>query len=177
MNAMATASQVLLSDLYEYFARADSSQRFFTTTNVACAARAFEEVGRFAEQPVADTGEDRDLCDRWCRSGRTLLYDADAVVHHHNPFTFGAFVRCHFKYGRGAVHFHHARDRRGGSALRLEPLGFYAGMLAYPFRHERPSRALVCSALVALSQMSYATGYALERFVGSSNAPRRNPSL
>jgi glycosyltransferase involved in cell wall biosynthesis len=176
-NAMATASQLLISYLYEYFARADSSHRFFTTNNVACAARAFEEVGRFDEQTVADTGEDRDLCDRWCRSGRTLLYAADAVVHHHNPFTLGAFVRCHLKYGRGAVHFHRARGRRGGSAVRLEPFGFYAGMLAYPFQHERPTRALVCSALIVLSQLSYATGYAFERFVGSSNAARRGPSL
>ena len=95
------------------------------------------------------------------------------MVYHHNPFTLGTFAHCHFKYGQGAVHFHRARNRRGGTPLRLEPLGFYAGMLAYPLRHDRPTRAPVCSALIALSQLSYACGYALERVATSTSEQRR----
>jgi len=176
-NVVASASQLLISYLYEYFARARSPYRFFTTNNVACSARAFEEVGAFDVQSLADTAEDRDLCDRWSRSGRTLVYDPDALVRHYNPFTLGSFIRCHFNYGLGAVHFHLARVRRGGSPVQVEPFGFYAGMLAYPLRHERPSRAPICSALIALSQVSYATGYALERAATLSIASHRDPRL
>jgi len=172
-NPMSSANQLLISYLYEYFARVESPQRFFTTNNVACSARAFEELGGFDVESLADTAEDRDLCDRWSRSGRPLVYDADALVHHHNPYTFGGFLRCHFNYGQGAVHFHRVRAQRDGGRLRLEPLGFYSGMLAYPLRHERPMRAPVCAALIALSQLSYAAGYALERTAASPIVSRR----
>ncbi|MBW8769910.1 MAG: glycosyltransferase [Gemmatimonadetes bacterium] len=176
-NAMASASQLLIGYLYEYFARVRSPQRFFTTNNVACSARAFEEVGGFDVESLADTAEDRDLCDRWSRSGRPLVYDADALVHHHNPFTLAAFLRCHFNYGQGAVHFHRARARRDGSRVRLEPFGFYTGMLAYPFRHERPARAPICAVLVALSQLSYAAGYLIEPTAASPAVSRRASRL
>jgi len=176
-NLMASASQLLIGYLYEYFARVSSPQRFFTTNNVACSASAFDELGGFDVESLADTAEDRDLCDRWSRSGRPLVYDADALVHHHNPFTFGAFLRCHFNYGQGAVHFHRARAKRDGSGVRLEPFGFYAGMLAYPLRHERPARGAACAALIALSQLSYAAGYALERSAASPAVSRRAPRL
>ena len=176
-NVMASASQLLISYLYEYFARVRSPQRFFTTNNVACSAGVFEELGGFDVESLADTAEDRDLCDRWSRSGRPLVYDATAVVRHYNPFTLGAFLRCHFNYGQGAVHFHRARARRDASRVRLEPLGFYVGMLAYPLRHERPGRAPVCAALIALSQISYAAGYALERSTASPMLSRRPPRL
>jgi GT2 family glycosyltransferase len=167
---------MLIGYLYDYFARARSPQRFFTTNNVAFAARSFVDVGCFDVRAVGDTAEDRDLCDRWSRSGRTLVYEAEAVVYHHNPFTLGSFVRCHFNYGRGAVHFHRARARRGGARLRLEPLAFYTGMLAHPFRKERSSRASLRSALLALSQLAYGVGYALER-IRTSASSRESPRL
>jgi GT2 family glycosyltransferase len=176
-NPMAAASQLLISYLYEYFTRLHSPQRFFTTNNVACSTSAFAEVGGFDVDSLADTAEDRDLCDRWTRSGRPLVFDVDALVYHHHAFTLGAFLRCHFIYGQGAVHFHRARARRDGRRVRLEPFGFYTGMLGYPIRRERPLRAPVCAALIALSQLSYAAGYALERTGMSRRVSRPGPRL
>jgi GT2 family glycosyltransferase len=177
-NMMASASQLLITYLYDYFARhPSSSQRFFTTNNVACSADAFRALGGFDVQSLGDTAEDRDLCDRWCRAGFPLVFDGDAVVHHYSPFTLVSFARRHFQYGRGAVHFHRARARRGAGPLRLEPIGFYADMLTYPLQREQPWRAPVCSALLALSQISYAAGYAVERATTSANLSRHAARL
>ena len=64
-------------------------------------------------------------------------------------------------YGRGAFRFHAARAGRG-----LAPLPFYAGLLAYPFRHAHAVRAAALAGLVVLSQAAVAAGYFWEMAFG-----------
>jgi GT2 family glycosyltransferase len=163
-NPMAEASQLLIGYLYEYFAAdASSTIRFFTTNNLAVPAEPFRRLGGFDVVSIGDTAEDRDLCDRWARSGGALVYEPSAVVRHHSPLSFAGFVRQHFRYGRGAVHFHAARVARGGPPVRLEPLSFYVGMLRHPARRRPGTRPIVPTLLLAASQLSYASGYLAER--------------
>jgi GT2 family glycosyltransferase len=163
-NPMAEASQLLIGYLYEHFATdASSTIRFFTTNNLAVPAERFRQIGGFDVVAIGETAEDRDLCDRWVRSGGTLVYEPAAVVCHHSPLSFAGFVRQHFRYGRGAVHFHAARVARGGPAVRLEPLSFYVGMLRHPARRHPGASAIVPTLLIAASQLSYASGYLAER--------------
>jgi glycosyltransferase involved in cell wall biosynthesis len=172
-NPMAEASQLLIGYLYEYFASdASSAIRFFTTNNLAVPAERFRQLGGFDVVSIGETAEDRDLCDRWARSGGALVYESSAVVRHHSPLSLGSFVRQHFRYGRGAVHFHAARVTRGGPPVRLEPLAFYLGMLRYPARRHRGPRALLPTLLLATSQLSYASGYLAERLRASRARPR-----
>jgi glycosyltransferase involved in cell wall biosynthesis len=163
-NLFATASQQLIGYLYEYSARDPASAiRFFTTNNLALSRERFDALGGFDAAVTRATAEDRDLCDRWRRAGGTLVYEPAAVVRHCSPLSFAGFLRQHFRYGRGAVHFHDAREARGGAPVRIEPLGFYLGMLRYPARTSRGWRAPACASLLALSQLTYAVGYYLER--------------
>ena len=116
-NAMASASQLLISYLYEYFTQDTLAAALFHHQQRGVRRRRRSKtIGGFDVQSLADTAEDRDLCDRWWRSGRPLVYDADALVHHHNPFTLGSFARCHFKYGREPSTFTVRANRRGGVA-------------------------------------------------------------
>jgi GT2 family glycosyltransferase len=163
-NPMAEASQLLVGYLYEYFASDPSSTiRFFTTNNLAIPAEQFRQLGGFDVVSIGDTAEDRDLCDRWVRSGGMLVYDPSSVVRHHSPLSFSGFVRQHYRYGRGAVHFHAARVTRGGPPVRLEPLAFYVGMLRHPARRHPGVGAILPTMLLAASQISYASGYLVQR--------------
>jgi glycosyltransferase involved in cell wall biosynthesis len=172
-NPMAEASQLLIDYLYEYFASDLSSTiRFFTTNNLAVPAERFRQLGGFDVVSIGETAEDRDLCDRWVRSGGTLVYEPSAVVRHHSPLSFTGFVRQHIRYGRGAVLFHAARVTRGGPPVRLEPLAFYVGMLRHPARRHPGANAIIPTLLVAASQLSYASGYFAQRL----RRPRARPT-
>ena len=164
-----TASQLLIDFLYEYYNVDESGGRFFITSNLALPLRSFRWIGGFdASFPLA-AGEDRDLCDRWREAGLSMVYCGDAVVHHAHALRLGSFCRQHFNYGRGAFHLHRARERRGEAPLRVEPPGFYTRLVGYPLRHQRGTRALTLSGLMALSQVVYVGGYLTERL--RSRAP------
>jgi GT2 family glycosyltransferase len=162
-NPFATASQLLMSYLYDYYAPATRDRRrFFTTNNLALPARAFAALGGFDRVDIRETAEDRDLCDRWIRSGGELAYAHDAEVRHWHELALGSFWRQHYHYGRGAVYFHRARRRRAADAVDLEPPTFYLGMLDYPRRRGLGWRAPMQAGLLTLTQVAYVTGYVVE---------------
>jgi glycosyltransferase involved in cell wall biosynthesis len=172
-NALSSASQLLVSFLYEYYARDDRApMRFFTSNNLVMSTVRFRELGGFDAVSLRTAAEDRELCDRWVQSGGTLLYEPDALVLHSHDLDFGAFSRQHFAYGRGAVHFHGARERRTRSRVSLEPLAFYLRLFDYPRRRGLGWRAPMQAALLTFSQVAYLSGYLLER----ARAARITPS-
>jgi glycosyltransferase involved in cell wall biosynthesis len=158
-----TASQLLIEFLYDYFNVDETGGRFFITSNLAFPTCSFHAVGGFDVSFPLAAAEDRDLCDRWREAGHAMVYCEDAVVHHAHALGLRSFCRQHFNYGRGAYHLHRARARRGEHPLRVEPPHFYSRLVGYPFRRGAGTHTVALSALMALSQGVYVTGYLAER--------------
>lgn len=162
-NLCSSASQLLIDYLYRYYNSDPVQARFLTSNNLALAAANFRSLGGFDTSFPLAAGEDRDLCDRWLTCGGRIRYVPQAVVHHAHHLTLSGFWRQHFRYGRGAFHFHQARDRRGQGPIRVEPLGFYTDLIRFPLAHKVRGRSLALAALVALSQAANAAGFFWER--------------
>ena len=171
-----TASQLLIEFLYDYYNVDETGGRFFITSNLALPARTFREIGGFDDSFPLAAAEDRDLCDRWREAGLQMAYCDDAVVHHAHALSMRSFCRQHFNYGRGAFHLHRARARRGVQPLRVEPPNFYSRLVGFPFGRAEGTRAMALSALMALSQVVYVSGYLAERARKASAPPRAVPS-
>lgn len=167
-NAFAEATQTLLDYLYAQANREASDAAFFASLNLAAPRQAFLELGGFdAAYPLA-AAEDRDLCLRWKASGRRLVYAADALVTHSGAASLRAFLSQHFRYGRGARRFH----RRARVPSRSPAgWGFYAGIVAAPFRLGRaaPARG---AALLLLAQAATLAGYGHELWSGRDGEDR-----
>lgn len=160
-NPYAAASQSLCAYIYDYFGAAAGCAPFFTSNNMGCAREMFETVGGFDESFPLAAAEDRDFGLRWRAAGGALSFAPDAVVDHHHPLDLRGFWRQHANYGRGARHLHKQMAKRMTALPAREPIGFYAGLMAYPMKH--PGRArLAQSALLALSQAAMIRGYAAE---------------
>lgn len=158
-----TASQLLIEFLYDYYNVDETGGRFFITSNLALPTQTFRQIGGFDTTFPLAAGEDRDLCDRWREAGLRMVYCDDAVVHHAHSLSMRSFCRQHFNYGRGAFHLHRARARRGEGPLRVEPANFYTRLVGFPLGRVEGARALALSALMALSQAVYVSGYVSER--------------
>jgi GT2 family glycosyltransferase len=161
-NPFSTASQLLVSYLYDYFERQPTPARFFAACNLAAPARLLHELGGFDTTNPGAVSEDRELCDRARQRGVTLVYEPEAVVQHRHPMGLVGFCSQHLHYGRGASHLRRVRGRRGLEPLPLEPLRFYVDLVCYPFHHYPAARAARLSALMALTQVAHAAGYARE---------------
>jgi GT2 family glycosyltransferase len=156
-NPWSSASQALIDYLYGYYNTGSRADPMFTTSNLALPRAEFARLGGFDARFLRAGGEDRELCLRWVRAGGRLVYAPEAIVHHFHSLTPRGFLRQHFTYGRGAAHYHRLR----GSAPIPEPLSFYRGLVLYPWRRGMRGRARM-SALLALSQIANAAGYAWE---------------
>ncbi len=164
-----TASQLLIDYLYEYYHVDRTGARFFTSNNLAVSAEDFRDVGGFDDGFPLAAAEDREFCERWQRSGRTLVYAEDVVVYHAHRLTFGGFLRQHFNYGRGADFLHRSRARHDGVASRpkLEPLSFYVNLVRFPLTRRPMWPGMALMALMGLSQAAYGVGYLRERLARS----------
>lgn len=153
------ASQLLISYLYE-----DKATRmpFFCTNNLAFPRRLLLEIGGFDETFPLAAAEDRDICWRW-NERYPLRYVAEVAVVHHQNLDFRGFLRQHFRYGRGAFHFHARRGRRGGEGVQVAPVRFYLRMLRFPWSVYPAGIATVHAVLLMISQVANAAGYFYER--------------
>ena len=161
-DACATASQLLVSYLYEYYNTGRGGARFFTSNNIALSAERFREIGGFDVGYRGAAGEDRQFCEDWRRRGWPMRYAPGAVVRHAHALTLRKFWRQQFNYGRAAHHFHIKRAALAGGAVRVEPWSFYGRLLWYPVtvRHQKPIRQ---AALLLVSQVANASGFFRER--------------
>ncbi len=161
-NVFSHASQELISFLYAFYDVTPSSNRFFTTSNLAVPRQAFVALNGFDESFPLAGGEDRDLCERWLEAGFELVHVPDAIVYHRHPLSLWRFARQHFAYGRGACHLQRARIRRGAQPFAFERKGFYPGMFWFPFTRGHGLRALPIATLFVLAQVMYLAGYLSE---------------
>ncbi len=165
-NPFAEASQLLTSWLVQWYSHPDRYARLtFTTNNMLFAREQFESLGGFDTTSLADTAEDRDLCDRWRVRGWPLVRARDAVVKHAHRMSLDGFVAQHHNYGRGAVYFHKAAGRVPSEARKPETPRFYFGLLRFPFSQHGPLRAIGYALLLLLAQVVYVWGYFSERLL------------
>jgi GT2 family glycosyltransferase len=169
-NLYSTATHYLLDFLFSWYNRDAQNATFFPTLNLACGRQAFLEMGGFDKAFPLAAAEDRDFCDRWRESGGRLVYDDHAIVRHVHRLTLRRFLLQHFSYGRGAVYLHSARATRGAARSRLEPLRFYRRLVLYAWGQERRMRTPLLITPAALTQLSYACGYYMERFRSPDDA-------
>jgi glycosyltransferase involved in cell wall biosynthesis len=161
-DAAAEASQLLVSFLYRWFDD-EHDRRFFASNNLAAPANGFKAIGGFDTTFPRPGGEDRELCERWHRSGRPLREAPDARVDHHHHMGLKGLVRQHVNYGRGAYDVHMRRAAIDGEPLRVEPLRFYLRLVTAPFGQVSFPRALHLSALLVVTQVANAWGFVAER--------------
>jgi GT2 family glycosyltransferase len=155
----AIGSQTVFDAAHAHFNRDLSAPRFYATCNVAFPASGLRELGGFDE--AIWRSEDRELCERWLRSGRRFAHAPGAVVHHMRELTPRTFLRQHFDYGRGMWDVRNRFDR-GLGRFRIEP-SFYSELARQVWRHRDDDAGRASIAALALaSQVAYATGFAIE---------------
>lgn len=164
-DRFAAASQMLIAHLYDTYADGHPS-RFFCTNNLAVGAGEFRELGGFDTSFPQPAAEDRELCERWLGRGHPMVFEPAAVVRHFHAMDFAGFLRQHFRYGAGAHRLSQIRRRRGDGGLRIEPPSFYTRMLRRPFQAGAPGQRWQMSALLAVSQIAGAAGFAWAKLRG-----------
>lgn len=162
-NHYSTASQLLVSYLYQYFNAKRPGAQFFTTNNLGVPAHLFWQIGGFHPGMPLAAGEDREFCDRWLYHGFEMQYAEQAVVNHAHPLNFVSFLKQHFRYGRGACLFHLIRSQRNEDGIQLEPLSFYIQLLIYPWRIKIERKRLILALLLTISQAANAMGFMWQR--------------
>ena len=161
-NPYSATSQMMTDAVYAYYNENPHQAHFFTTNNMALPADLFRAIGGFDTTFPLPASEDREFCDRWLRHGQQMTYAPEALVYHTHELTFRSFCMQHFKYGRGAFHFHKVRVQRGWGHIKVDRK-FYRHLFGYPFSQVHSRRALVLEALVLLSYVTYTAGFSWEK--------------
>jgi GT2 family glycosyltransferase len=172
-NAFSSASQMIADIVYAHYNADPENARFFSSNNFAMAAESYRALGGFDEGFLILACEDRELCDRWRATGGRMIYEPEAVVGHAHSLALYSFVRQHFTYGRGAVHFHRIRAERASGTLRDE-MSFHVNVsnwLAQPFRCRTLVDATRIAALMVLWQGANLAGFAFELLARSGYRP------
>lgn len=159
-NPFAATSQNLITLGYAHYNRVPDRACFFTSNNLSIPLAEFRRMGGFDE--CFRTAEDRDLCQRWVHSGRTMTYAPECLILHSHAMGLAGFWRQHLAYGRGAYRFH-AKRRKNEPDLRIVQWPYYrmlfASMLPPRGAHASPSLAFA----LGLSQVANLLGFFLER--------------
>ena len=111
-NPYSATSQLIVDAAYRYFNDDPRHSRFLASNNLGLSRTAFLEIGGFDES-FRIASEDRELCDRWLWRGGRIVFSPEPIVEHRHHLSFAAFLRQHYRYGRGAAKFHQVRAARG----------------------------------------------------------------
>ncbi|NEP18563.1 MAG: glycosyltransferase [Leptolyngbya sp. SIO4C1] len=159
-NLYSVASQMIVDLAYQYFNPQPSQARFFASNNMVFPREPFLKIGGF--HPAFRTSEDREICDRWLRSGYRMQYVSDVKIYHAHRLSLASFWRQHLSYGRGAFRYHTIRTQRGEPPFRPD-LSFQKQILIQPFKRLSLPQAVVVAGLMCLSQAASLVGYQQER--------------
>jgi GT2 family glycosyltransferase len=161
-NPFAAASQVVHDSAHAWANR--GAARFFASNNLALPRAALLEVGGFDES--LRYAEDRELCDRWLAAGLTLEHEPAAIVRHAHRMRVRGFLTQHLGYGSGAWRLRIAQRAAGRPRTPIEP-AFYERLM-----RDAARRPPVVAALVALSQVANAAGFASAALTQRDRLPR-----
>jgi GT2 family glycosyltransferase len=171
----ATATQLVMSSVYDYYARHSVGNRFFSTTNLAVPANRFWLLEGYSERFPRAAGEDYDFCARWAEAGFPSEYAPEVEVGHAHGHTFSSFWRQHFGYGRALLRVRQGMaQRRGRLGIDLESPRFYRQILTYPLLYSEHGSAVRNEALVLLSQVATMAGALRELLFGREAPDDRN---
>jgi len=170
-NVYTLTSQVILEVVYAFYNFDPDQPSFFASNNIALSRDRFLEIGGFDTAFPLAAAEDREFCDRWRFSGRTLRYAPDAIVMHFHSMNLISFFRQQYNYGRGAYHYHLCRQKRKSGKLRHD-IRMHA---ALPKLLRVPLSRLVFGVrmkvifLLVIWQVANALGFFREALVGDRN--------
>ena len=154
-DVYATATQEIITFIGEEWNRAGAC--FFTFSSVVFPAVAFRACGGFDAGWLWRTGEDRDVCRRWCESGGVMVPVTGAVMGHAHGLTLRKCWRQHFHYGQGTEASRRNR-RNGAGAPDFSGPGFYWRLLTRPFRGYGFGTAVLVLGLILLAQVANVWG-------------------
>lgn len=157
----ATISQLIVDVAYAHYNADPHRAYFFASNNLAVPAAHFHALGGFDTEGFPFVSEDRDFCDRWVHAGRRLIYAPQAVVYHKPELTLRSFGQQYFRYGRGAFHFHQARDQRRSGDFRIERR-FYRSLFLRSLAQTRGRQTLPLMLTLTLSQVANTAGFLWE---------------
>ena len=162
-NLYAVASHTIIDSAYAFYDPAHGRAHFFATNNLALAASLFRSMEGFHPYWPVVAAEDREFCDRWLRAGHAMSFVPAARIHHAHALTLASFCELHFRYGRGAFHFHRQREGNAG-AVRLTPAWrFLTTCFRAPFRRLAAPKAVLVGGLLVIWQLANTAGYFYER--------------
>jgi GT2 family glycosyltransferase len=154
-NGAAAASQAVVDAVHAHYNRDPASPRFLASNNVAFPAETFRAVGGFNED--FRHAEDRELCERWIRTGHRLAHAPGALVYHMRSLTLPEFLAQHYGYGRGAWAF-----ARGRGLRALHDRGGVLRALVREALQSVSEDGTPVVAYLALSQLATAAGFGRE---------------
>lgn len=109
--------------------------------NVACSKTEVLDIGGFEER-MTGSAADNDFCYRWLRDGRTLRFEPELVVWHHDWRTAVELRAVYVKYARGQGMFYAKHLRAGdGHMLRFIGRDLYLAARGTAGRLIRPGRS------------------------------------
>lgn len=155
-NRCSIASQLVVELAYQYFNPQPEQAQFFAANNMVFPRQPFLSIGGF--HPSFLTSEDREICDRWLRTGRTMHYVSAVKIYHAHRLTLSGFWKQHLNYGQGAFCYHTIRAQRGAPPFRPD-FSFFKQLLTYPYSQLPPHRAVQVAGLMMLSQVASLVGY------------------
>ena len=161
-NMFTASSQLMTDAVYAYYNDDSRRPHFFASNNLVVPADRFRALGGFDTSFPLAASADREFCERWLKHGYLMTHAPEAIVEHAHALTFRNVLRHHFNYGRGALHFHSVRARRGWQRLTIDPK-FYLHLFSYPFSHVHGARAFLFEGLFMLSYVAYTGGFFWEK--------------
>jgi GT2 family glycosyltransferase len=161
-NLFATTSQLIVDVVYRHQNADPEQARFFASNNMAMPRKLFHDIGGF--NPYFRTSEDRELCNRWRFHRYAMTYVEEAIVYHAHDLSFAGFCQQHWRYGRGAYHYHTIRAQRGSGTLR-DDMQFHVNLqnwLVHPFTQVSFTKAFPLAGMLLLWQLINVAGFCAE---------------
>jgi GT2 family glycosyltransferase len=127
-NAWSATSQLIIDLVYDHFNRDSANSYFLASNNLACRRDLFLELDGFDTEFSKAGAEDRDFCDRWRMTGRSIRLVRQALVEHRHAQTFRKFLDLHYRYGRGA-YLYQAKRKQRASGTMAEDFNFHRSLV------------------------------------------------
>jgi GT2 family glycosyltransferase len=148
-NPFSAATQLLIEYLLFSANTVPTSGSYLNS--IAMPREEFVSMGGF-DDTFSMSGEDRDLCDRWIKAGKRIVFAPEIIIGHAHHLNWRSYWKQHRGYGRGAFHL----IRKG--AARFQPLAYYVRLLFFPFTRETWGSAIRSSVLLGIAQVATSVG-------------------